>query len=104
VETGTFREIGFLEGLAVQLDPTTQEAAPEDERGDLLIRGFWARGTDCILDIHVTYTNAKSYCKRTPAKVTESQEKEKKRKYLENCLKQRHHFTPFVVSVDRLLG
>jgi hypothetical protein len=34
----------------------------------------------------------------------ESQEREKKRKYLKNCLKQRRHFTPFVCSVDGLLG
>jgi hypothetical protein len=70
-----------------QPEPTTQEAAPEDERGELLIRGFWMRGTDCILDVRVTDTDAKSYCKRPPAKVIEMQEKEKKRKYLENCLK-----------------
>jgi hypothetical protein len=87
-----------------QPNPTTKEAAPEDERGDLLIRGFWTRGTDCILDVRVTDTDAKSYRKRPPAKVIETQEKEKKRKYLENCLKQRRHFTPFVVSVDGLLG
>jgi hypothetical protein len=45
--------------------------------------GFWARGTDCILDVRVTNTDAKSYSKRDPAKVLEPQEKEKKRKYLE---------------------
>jgi hypothetical protein len=46
-----------------------------------------------------------SYCKHPPAKVIETQEKEKKRKYLENCLKQRHHFTtPFAISFDGLLG
>ena len=37
-------------------------------------------------------------------KVLEAHEKEKKRKYLEPCLKQRRHFTPFVVSADGLLG
>jgi hypothetical protein len=35
------------------------------------------RGTDCILDVRVTDTDSKSYCKRTPSKVLESQEKEK---------------------------
>jgi hypothetical protein len=87
-----------------QQEPTTQEEAPEDEEGDLLIQGFWTRGTDCILDICVTDTYAKSYCKWPTAKVLEIQEKEKKCKYLENCLKQRCHFTPFVVSLDGLLG
>jgi hypothetical protein len=70
-----------------------------------LIRGFWAKGTDCILDVHVTDTDAKkSYCKCTPAKVIKSQDKEKKRQYLDNFLKLRWHFTPFVASVDGLLG
>jgi hypothetical protein len=36
--------------------------------------------------------------------VLESQEKEKKRKYLRACLENRHHFTPFVLSVEGLLG
>ena len=40
----------------------------------------------------------------TPFKVLESQEKEKKRKYLGPCLENRRHFTPFVLSVDGLLG
>jgi hypothetical protein len=31
-------------------------------------------------------------------------EREKKKKYLEACLKQRPHFTPFVVSTDVLIG
>jgi hypothetical protein len=87
-----------------QQEPTTHEVAPEDKHGDLLIQGFWTRGTDCILGVHVTDKYAKSYCKCPPAKVLESQEREKKRKYLENCLKQRCHFTPFVCSVDGLLG
>jgi hypothetical protein len=84
---------------------TEQTATGKDERGDLLVRGFWARGTDCVLDARVTDTDAKSYSKRDPAKVlVESQEKEKKRKYLEACLERRRHFTPFVCSVDGMLG
>ena len=81
-----------------------EDATGEDERGDLLIRGFWTAGTDCILDVRVTDTDSNSYCKRTPFKVLESQEKEKKRKYLGPCLENRRHFTPFVLSVDGLLG
>ena len=81
-----------------------EAATGEDERGDLLIRGFWTPGTDCILDVRVTDTDSKSYCNRTPSKVLESQEKEKKRKYLGSCLENRRHFTPFVISVDGLLG
>jgi hypothetical protein len=76
----------------------------EDDRGDILIRGFWARGTECIVDVRVTDTDAPSYRTRLPASVLKSQEKEKKRKYLEACLEERRHFTPFVVSTDGMMG
>ena len=33
-----------------------------------------------------------------------SAEKEKKKKYLNDCLNQRRHFTPFVVSCEGMLG
>jgi hypothetical protein len=39
------------------------------ERRDLLIRGFWARGTDVIVDVRVTDTDAKPYRSRDPHKV-----------------------------------
>jgi hypothetical protein len=75
-----------------------------DERGDVLVRGFWKNGTDCIIDIRCTDIDAKSVLSKDPAKVLENQEREKKKKYLGACLAQRRHFTPFVVSTDGLLG
>ena len=45
-----------------------------------------------------------TYRSKDPQAVLASQEKLKKRKYLRACLNQRRHFTPFVVSVDGLLG
>jgi hypothetical protein len=39
-----------------------EAATGEDERGDLLIRGFWTAGADCVLDVCVTDTDAKSCC------------------------------------------
>jgi hypothetical protein len=73
-------------------------------RGDLSIRGLWNRGTDCIIDVRITDTDAKSNLSKDPAKVLEAHEKEKKKKYLEACLEQRRTFTPFVVSTDGLIG
>ena len=32
-----------------------------EERGDILVRGFWSGGTDCILDICITDTDAPTY-------------------------------------------
>jgi hypothetical protein len=76
----------------------------DETRGDLLIRGFWGSGTDCITDVRVTDTDAKSNLSKDPAKVLEAHEKEKKRKYLKPCLEQRRHFTPLVVLTDGLIG
>jgi predicted alpha/beta-fold hydrolase len=78
-----------------------QAATGEDERGDLSIQGFWTANADCILDVHVTDTDVKCH---SPFKVPELQEKEKKRKRLGACLQSCHHFTPFALSVDGLLG
>ena len=47
---------------------------------------------------------AKSNISRDPAKVLAAHGKAIKRKYLEACLKQLRHFTPFVVSTDGLIG
>ncbi len=77
---------------------------PSDDRGDLLIRGLWIRGTDCIIDVRVTDTDARSNLSKDPHKVLEAHEREKKKKYLAACRQQRRDFTPFVVSTDGLLG
>ncbi len=78
--------------------------ASEDDRGDILLRGFWARGTDCIVDVRVTDTDAKSYRHRDPDKVIATQEREMKRKHLAPCLEQRRHSTPSLCSTAALLS
>jgi hypothetical protein len=61
------------------------------------------QGTDCILDVRVTYTDATSYRNKDPQKVLEAVERLKKKKYLQPCSDQRCHFTPFAVSLYRLV-
>jgi hypothetical protein len=85
-------------------DKTMNAIDSNGDRGDLLIRGFWENGMDAIIDVRITDTDAKSYASRDPKKILHSQEKEKKKKYLDRCLLQRRAFTPFVVSVDGLIG
>jgi hypothetical protein len=75
-----------------------------EDCGDILIRGLWARGTDCIIDVRITDVDAKYNRSKDPAKVLAAHECEKKKKYLGACLEQRRHFSPFVVSTDGLLG
>jgi hypothetical protein len=41
---------------------------------------------------------------KDPSKVLKAADRIKKKKYLQPCLVQRHHFTPFIVSVDSLIG
>jgi hypothetical protein len=59
---------------------------------------------NAIIDVRVVDTDAKSYSSRAPEKVLKSAEKVKKNKYLEHCLQQQRAFTPFIISVDGLLG
>jgi hypothetical protein len=75
-----------------------------EDRGDILVRGLWARGTDCIIDVRITDVDAKSQRSKDPLKVLEAHQREKKKKYLEACLEQRRHISPFVASTDGLLG
>jgi hypothetical protein len=90
--------------------PSSLDAVPvcypqqEDEQGDVLIRGFWAHGTDCIVDVRITNTNAKTYRSKDPTKILAQHKQEKKKKYLEACLERRCHFTLFVVSADGKIG
>ncbi len=74
-----------------------------EDRGDILIRGLWARGTDCIINVRITDLDAKSNRSRDPMKVLAAHEREKKKKYREPCLEQHCHFTPFVVSTDGMI-
>jgi hypothetical protein len=49
-------------------------------------------------------TDARSYQKKEFAKVLEQHEKEKKDKYLRNCLEMQKDFTPMVYFVDGIAG
>ncbi len=76
----------------------------DEDRGDLLIQGLWARGTDCIIDVRVTDLDCKSNRSKDPHKVLAQHEQAKKKKYLEACTEQRRHFSPFAVSTDGVIG
>ena len=99
------REIGGKDDVTKVVEPQTGfECELEGDRGDLLIRGFWARGTDCIIDVRTHYVNQNSYLTRTPAAILKAAEVSKKKKYLKACLAQRRYFTPFAVSCECMLG
>jgi hypothetical protein len=54
--------------------------------------------------MRITDTDAQSYRKKDFAKVLEQNEKEKKDKYLQNCLEMWKDFAPMVYSVDGIAG
>ena len=84
---------------------TPQPPTTTEERGDASCHGFWERGRTCIFDMR-TYNDpdAKSYQKKESTKFLEQHEKEKKDKYLQNCLEMWEDFTPMVYSVDGIAG
>jgi hypothetical protein len=85
--------------------PTTPDGGDlPDSRGDLAVHGFWDRGTTAIFDIRITDLDAPYQRGTSAKKCLARHEKEKKKKYLAACLKQRRHFTPLVYSVDGMCG
>ena len=46
-------------------------AIGDEARGDVKVHGLWDKGSDCILDIQVTDTNARSYQSISLEKVLE---------------------------------
>ena len=75
-----------------------------NERGDVLVRGLWAPQTDCVIDVRVTDSDSCSQRHMDVPKVLLKHERAKKSQYLLPCLEQRRHFSPFVCSVDGVLG
>ena len=71
--------------------------------GDVLIHHLWQRQADTIIDVRVTDTDVKYYISSSLNSVMDIQEK-KKIKYLLPCLFQQKNFTPFLVSLKRILG
>ena len=84
----------------------TTTAAPEvmEQKGDLLFRDLWQQGTYSVHDMRVGNTDALSYVRKTPEKCLNKAKREKKKMYLKACLQQRRHFSPFVASMNGLLG
>ena len=89
-------------------NPTDREDAPTPEvteyMGDLLIRDLWHNGTEMFHNVRVMNTNANSHFAKTPEKCLQEVERGKKRMYLGARLQMSKHFSPFIASVDVLMG
>ena len=85
------------------LDNAPQLQAME-HTGDLLIRDIWHNGTDIVHDMRFVNTYARSHSENPLEKCLQEAKRAKKLMYLEACLQQRRHFSPFVSSFDVLMG
>jgi len=92
--------------MAIRHEPKINATGDEtnNNRGDILIRGFYQNATDCIIDVSNHYLDSLTYYETDPHQVLKEKENVKKRKYLKDCLAQRRSFVPFCSSIDGMLG
>ena len=88
---------------SIDRDGTAPPEATE-QKGGLLIRDLYQIGTDSVHNMRVVNTDATSQRTKDPERCLQDAERGKKQMYLDACLQQRRHFSPFVASVDGLLG
>ena len=69
-----------------------------------MIRDLWQNGTDSVHDMRVMNTYAKYHLAKTTDICLQEAERANKKTDLESCLQQRQHFSPFVDSVDGIMG
>jgi hypothetical protein len=50
-----------------------------EDRGDILIRGLWAQGAECIIDVRIADVDAKSNRSEDPDKALAAPEREQRR-------------------------
>eukprot|EP00956_Cyclotella_meneghiniana_P033352 scaffold95206_cov68-Cyclotella_meneghiniana.AAC.1 len=86
-------------------DPThAPYVLANENRGDIVVDGFWKPGRRCIFDVRLTDTECRTTRNQEPGKVLDKCEKLKKEKHLAPCLAMRRDFTPLVYSVDGMAG
>jgi hypothetical protein len=85
-------------------DDANNNNSDNRDRGDVMVRNFYANGKDCILDCRVVNTRSQSYLASDPINVLANAEKAKKRQYLAPCHAQRRDFVPFIASTAGCIG
>ena len=75
-----------------------------EQKSDLLIRDLYQNDTDSFHNMSVVNTDTKSHSAKTPEKCLQKVEWDRNKIYLEARLQQLRHFSPFVSSVDGMLG
>lgn len=91
---------------AIVREPVVREANDSASAlvADLGVRGVWQPQTTTLIDVRVVDTDAPSYVNNPVSKILQTAESEKSNKYLSASLDRRASFSPFVVSIDGVLG
>ena len=76
----------------------------KDIMGDVMIQDLWDRKVDAIIDIKLGDADADTYIHEPIKKLLARWENIKKNKHRKNCNNQWKQFSPFVLSVKKLLG
>ena len=79
-----------------QLPPSTIQG--DEATLDIVARGFWQRGQNAFYDVRIFNPFASSHLNQNLPSVFISQEKEKKRSYINRRVIEVEHFTPLVFS------
>ena len=69
-----------------------------------MIRGLWDLQVDAIIDVKLGDADANTYKYEPMTSLLSRWENIKKDKHVKHCHGQRKHFSPFVLSVDVILG
>jgi hypothetical protein len=86
-------------------DPTHGLYVFENEnRGGVVVDGFWKHGRLCIFDVRITDTECRTTRNQDPDKALKKCEKDKKDKHLHSCLQRWRDFTSLVYLVDGMAG
>ncbi len=89
----------------ILLSTPDPESLTQDKelRWNIMFRGSYKRGTDPIIDVHITDIHNQTNKVQLVEKVLRKHERRKKQLYLSKCLDQRRHFAPYMVTADGAL-
>ena len=82
----------------------TREEAPEETRADVRAHRFWRQVTTVLFYICIVNLDASSYLCIINEKVLVKYYMIKKDIHLQDCLESIRHFTPLVLSSERISG
>ena len=94
----------MIEKILLSAPDLTSLIQEKTVQGNIVCHGFYARGTDFILDIYITDVYNPANKVQPVEQIIRGHEHRKKNLYLHKYLDQRRHFTPYVVVSDGSLG